>query len=130
MKQLTLAMVLLIFAGSTSLMAQGGGGRRTIEERIKTVHQKIDSAFKLEATKLTQVDSLFANYYRANDKMRDEMTSANGGERPDFQQMREKMQPTMDARDKELKLILGDDNFKKWKDEIEPTLRRGGGGNR
>jgi hypothetical protein len=41
--------------------------------------------------------------------------------------MRDKVQPYMDARDKELKTILGDDNFKKWKDEIEPAMRPRGG---
>jgi protein CpxP len=127
----TIAMVMLLLAGSIAVMAQGGGPRRTVEERVKRVHDKIDSAFKLEPAKLTQTDSVFAHYYRAQDKMREDMT-ANGGQ-PDFQAMREKMQPLMDDRDKQLKVIFGDDNYKKWKDEIEPALRpRGGpgGGNR
>ncbi|MEI9908669.1 MAG: hypothetical protein WDO71_02765 [Bacteroidota bacterium] len=50
---------------------------------------------------------------------------AGGGDRS---AMREKMQPLTEARDKELKPLLGDDNFKKWKDEIEPSMRRPGGG--
>ena len=38
------------------------------------------------------------------------------------------MQPAIDARDKELKTILTEEEFKKWKDELEPALmqRRGG----
>ena len=39
-----------------------------------------------------------------------------------MQVMREKVQPFMDARDKELKAILGDDNYKKFKEELEPAL--------
>ena len=67
------------------------------------------------------------NNYRQQDKLREEMRS--GGERPDFQAMREKMQPALDTRDKELKALLTDEQFKKWKEEIEPALipRRGGG---
>jgi protein CpxP len=126
-------ILLLLLAGGITVMAQGGGQRRTVEERVKRVHEKIDSAFKLEATKLTQTDSVFAKYYRAQDKMRDDMRA--GGGQPDFQAMREKMQPLTDERDKELKVIFGDENFKKFKDEIEPSLRPrggpgGGGGNR
>jgi periplasmic protein CpxP/Spy len=133
MKRRLILFTAIIFAGTLAVNAQGGGNfpRRTVEERVKTVHEKMDSAFKLDAAKLTQADSVFANYYRSTDKLREELM-AGGGDRS---AMREKMQPLTDARDKELKVVLGDDNFKKWKDEIEPSMRRGGpggpgGGNR
>lgn len=116
-------LIIMILAVGMTAMAQGGQ-RRTIEERVKRVHEKIDSAFKLDAAKLTQVDSVFATYYRGSDKIRQELMA--GGERPDFQVMREKMQPLTDERDKQLKPLLGDANFTKWKDEIEPSMRRGG----
>jgi hypothetical protein len=48
----------------------------------------------------------------------------------DFAAMREKMQPINDARDAKLKPVLGDENYKIWKEQIEPTMRRGGGGGR
>lgn len=123
----------LLLAGAVTVMAQGGGNRPrlTVEERVTRVHKAVDSAFKLEATKLAQSDSSFAKYYRAQDKLREEMTA--GGGQPDFQAMREKMQPLIEERDKELKVIYGDELYKKWKEELEPALRpRGGpgGGNR
>lgn len=127
MKKSFLVFTTILLACVMTVNAQGGGGgnfpRRTVEERVLTVHQKIDSALKLEAAKLTQADSIFANYYRSTDKLREELM-AGGGDRS---AMREKMQPLTDARDKELKTLLGDDNFKKWKDEIEPSMRRPGG---
>jgi periplasmic protein CpxP/Spy len=129
MKKQMVLLLALVIAGTTMTYAQGGGGgfrQRTVEERVLAVHQKVDSAFKPDAAKLIQVDSIFATYYRATDKIRQELMS--GGERPDRQVMMEKMQPATDARDKQLKPLLGDDNFKKWKDEIEPSMRRGGGG--
>lgn len=111
--------------------AQGGFQRRTVEERVQAVQQKFDSAFKLDKTKLADADSVFANYYRGTDKIREEMRS--GGGQPDFQAMREKMQPLMDERDSKLKGILTEDQFKIWKDSIEPSMRPrrqgGGGGN-
>lgn len=130
-KQLSIILIFLLGA-SCFLYAQPGSGfpRRTVEERVQAVHVKIDSAFKPDAAKLIQVDSIFATFYRASDKVRQEMMS--GGNRADFQEMRQKMQPLVETRDKELKPLLGDDNFKKWKEEIEPSMmqRRGPGGNR
>lgn len=110
--------------------AQGGNfPQRTIEERVKAVHEKLDSAFKFDASKQTKIDTVFATYYRQQDKLREELRS--GGERPDREVMRAKMQPAIDARDKELKILLTEEEFKKWKDEIEPTMmQRRGGGNR
>ncbi|MGZ8515997.1 MAG: hypothetical protein ACXWWD_01540 [Chitinophagaceae bacterium] len=118
----------LMIAGVVVANAQGSL-RRTVEERVQAVHAKMDSAFKLDTEKQAKADSVFANYYKQQDKIREEMRS--GGERPDFQAMREKMQPALDARDKELKTLLTDEQFKKWKEEIEPALMpRRGGGNR
>jgi len=101
--------------------AQGGGfQRRTVEERVQIAQQKFDSAFKLDKAKLTDADSVFANYYREQDKLRQEMMTSG---QQDFQAMREKMQPLMDERDKKLQAILTADQYKTWKEAIEPSLR-------
>jgi Skp family chaperone for outer membrane proteins len=135
MKQMKnkIAFLLVAILISAAAQAQGGGGgnfrQRTVEERVKSVHEKMDSAFKLDAEKLAKVDSAFANYYRQQDKMREEMRA--GGERTDPQVMRDKMQGMADTRDKEIKPLLTNEQFKKWKEEIEPALmprRQGGGG--
>lgn len=123
MKKSIFILSILLLAGSVTVMAQGGPPRRTVAERVERAHQKIDSAFKLEPAKQAQVDSVFANFYRGTDKLRDEALA--GGGQPDFQAMREKQQPLIDARDKELKAILGDDKFKIFKEGIEPTMRGG-----
>src|SRR5205085_1881092 len=128
MKKRFLFFAIALLAGTVAVNAQGGGGgnfpRRTVEERVQSIHQKMDSAFKLDKTKLTQVDSIFAGYYRSTDKMREDLMAAGG----DRSAMREKMQPLTEARDKQLQPVLGDDNFKTWKEVIEPSMRRGGGG--
>ena len=122
-------LLVFLIAGAIVVNSQGGGfNRRTVEERVQAVHAKMDSAFKLDAEKQVKADSAFASYYRQQDKIREEMRS--GGERPDFQAMREKMQPALDARDKELKALLTDEQFKKWKEEIEPAMMPRRGGNR
>ena len=100
--------------------AQGGFQRRTVAERVQMVQQKFDSAFKLDKAKLADVDSVFANYYRGQDKLREEMMSSG---QQDFQAMREKMQPLMDERDKKFQGMLTADQYKTWKEAIEPSLR-------
>lgn len=131
MKTKIALVVSFVVFGMISANAQGGGPRRTVEERVQIVHSKLDSAFKLDKAKLADADSAFANYYRAQDKMREEMM--NGGGQPDFQAMREKMQPLMDDRDKKLQGILTADQYKVWKEQVEPSMRpqrrqNGGGG--
>jgi hypothetical protein len=124
-------MIIFLAFGAIAANAQGGFQRRTVEERVQIIQQKLDSAFKLDKAKLAEADSVFANFYRSTDKMRDEMMSAGG--QPDFQAMREKMQPLIDERDKKLQGILTQDQFKTWKEQIEPSLRprrQGGGGGR
>ena len=135
MKRMMILVALFIFMGGVTAFAQGGGGfqRRTVEERVQMIHQKMDSAFKLDKAKLTEVDSTFAGYYRGQDKVRDEMMA--GGGQVDRDAMRAKLQPLMDDRDKKLQGILTADQFKTWKDVIEPSMRprggpmRGGNGN-
>jgi hypothetical protein len=107
-----------------TLMAQAQTGnfqRRTVEERVATVHAKLDSAFKLEAAKLTLVDSAFADYYRAQDAKRQELMS--GGTPPDRETMMTEMTKLSDARDAKLKGILTEDQYKIWKEQLEPAMR-------
>lgn len=121
----------LAFILTGTIVVNAQNGRRTVEERVKAAHEKLDSAFKFDAAKQTKIDSAFATYYREQDKIREELRSGSGGERPDFETMRAKMQPAIEARDKELKALLTEAEFKKWKDEIEPSMmQRRGGGNR
>lgn len=128
--------VLLLAAAATfsiAAMAQGGGNfqRRTPEERLKPIHEKIDSAFKLEAAKLAQVDSVFIQSFRESDKKMDELRAASGGQM-DREATMAARQQLMDDRDKKLKAVLSEEQMKIWKEQIEPTTRpqRGGGGGR
>jgi hypothetical protein len=100
--------------------AQGGFQRRTVAERVQMVQQKFDSAFQLDKAKLADADTIFANYYRAQDKVREDMMSSG---QQDFQAMHEKMQPLMEERDKKLQGILTADQYNTWKEGIEPSLR-------
>jgi len=128
-------LLTIAITGVLAVQAQGGGGgfqRRTPEERLKMVKEKLTD-LKLDNDQTTKSDSAFIDYYRAQDKMFEEMRA--GGGAPDRDAMREKMQKLAAERDDKLKKIFTEDQFKKWKDDIEPTTRpqrggRGPGGNR
>jgi len=132
-KQMMLAAVVLFF-GAVTANAQGGGNfqRRTPEERLKPIHEKIDSAFKLPADKMAQVDSIFIQSFRESDKKMEELRAAAGGGQMDRDATMAARQKMMDERDAKLKGVLTEAQMKTWKDEIEPTTRpqRGGGGGR
>jgi len=115
--------VLMVFAAAisiTSVNAQGGNfQRRTPEERVKTVHDKLDSAFKLDAAKLAQVDEVFLNYYKDSDKKMDEIRSGGGG-REEMMAARQKLTEDRDAK---LKVLFSEEQMKTWKEQIEPSMR-------
>ena len=100
----------------------------TPEERVKRVHFKADSAFKLDEAKMKEMDAAYLDYYKSQDKVREEAQASAGGDRDAMRAaMQEKMKPFMEALDAKVKPILGDDKFKIWKEQIEPTLRGRGG---
>ena len=133
MKKILLFSTLALLSFS-AVNAQGGGGggmqRMTVPERVKLVMDKL-ADFKLDKDKTALTDSAFTEYYRGGQKMREEAMA--GGGQPDRDAMREKMKKLADERDEKLKKIFTDEQYKKWKDEIEPTTRPqrppGGGNN-
>ena len=129
MKTKFFLVLLILCGGIVTAQAQGGGfQRRTVEERAKAAMDKI-ADFKLDKEKADQTDSVFTQFYRAADARRQEMMS---GGSPDRDKMREEMQKMGAERDEKLKKIFTEEQFKKWKDEIEPSLRPqrpGGNGN-
>lgn len=130
MKRMYLLVAALV--AFITVNAQGGFQRRTVEERVAAVRAKLDSAFKLDAGKAAQVDSVFTNFYKAQDNALEEMRSSR--ERPSREAMQEKLHPLTEARDEKLKKILPENQYEIWKKEIEPSMRLqrpggGGGGN-
>ncbi|OQP50417.1 hypothetical protein A4H97_00820 [Niastella yeongjuensis] len=128
MKKAILLLVIAI-SGVLAVQAQGGGGyqRRTPEERLKMVKEKLVD-LNLDKGQTAKSDSAFLDYYKAQDKIFEEMRA--GGGAPDRDAIREKIMKLAGDRDEKLKKIYTDEQFKKWKETIEPATRpqRGGGG--
>ena len=116
MKTKLFLAVILFFSATAIASAQGNFQRRTVEERVKDVMEKVTPALSLTQEQLAKTDSAFSQYYRSADKMREGMAE---GTRPD----RAQFQKLMDERDEKLKAVLTADQYKKFKDEVEATLR-------
>ncbi len=115
-----LGMGLVISLASVmAQQGQGGDNRLTVQERITALHEKL-VPLNLDKDKLAKTDSVFVNYYTTVQKKREEMMAAGNMDRDE---MRSKMQEYNKVRDEQLKLIFTEDQYKKWKDEIEPTMR-------
>jgi len=112
-------LAVALFAGVVMANAQGGGGnfqRRTPEERTKRVVDTLNTVLKLESGVSTQVQTAFMDFYKEQDKLRESMMNGGG------QFNREAFQKLSTDRDEKLKKILTADQFKKFKDEIEPAM--------
>jgi protein CpxP len=137
MKQRILILLALMMGATTIAVAQGGGGgfqRRTPEERTASIHAKLDSAFKLDAKTFVALDSALNTLHRNQDKKMQEMFAGGPGS-VDRETMQAERQKWDTAKDEIIKAVLTADQYKIWKDSIEPTMRGrgfggGGGGNR
>lgn len=106
-----------LFVFAAGMMVQGQGfQRRTVEDRVKRVVDTLTTVFKLEKAVQDQTNTVFTDYYKATDKLREGLAE---GERPD----RTQMEKLSGDRDEKLKKVLTEEQFKKFKDEIEPALR-------
>ncbi len=126
MKKLIItAVVSVVFFSAAS--AQPGGMRRTPEERVAVIHQKLDSAFKLEPSQLARLDTALVALYKAQDTKRQELMA---GGMPDRETFQAEMKKYSDAQDEIMKAVLGEEQFIIWKEKIQPSMRpqRQGGG--
>jgi hypothetical protein len=139
MNKLLFVLPLIVFS-LTGLQAQppgGGGGfqRRTPAERVAVIHQKLDSAFKLDPVRLALIDTALTVLYKKQDtRMLEIREAAMAGERPDPETLREEMKKYNDAQEEIIKAVLTAEQFTIWKDQIVPAMRparpmgMGGGG--
>jgi hypothetical protein len=115
MKKQIVLLAFLLMAGTITASAQGPQ-RRTVEERVKWTMEIVTPALSLDKTTEPRIDSIFTNYYKAMDKTRESMQPGIPPDRKLFEKV------AVD-RDEALKKVLTADQFKKFKDEVEASLR-------
>lgn len=122
-KAFILAAILFLFTGV--LYAQGP--KRSVESRVENVMNKFET-LRLDNATADAVSKIFTDFYTAQDKIRDNIQGpasslVQGLERQDYQSVRKQNEKIIDDREKGLKKVLTADEYKKWTDEIEPSLR-------
>jgi hypothetical protein len=116
MKTKITMLIALILMATTGIFAQGMQ-RRTVPERVKATMDKITPALNLDASQQSRTDSAFTDYYTAQMKMfQDARASGNRPDRSEF----EKLSADRDAK---LKVIFTADQYTKFKNEVEDSLR-------
>lgn len=124
-------LIVLLFAGIITVNAQGGMQRRTVEERVKSAMEKMD-ALKLDKDQAKKTEAIFTDVYNEQDKAMEEMRNSGSFDRDAMMAARKKMN---DDRDEKLKKVFTDEQYKEFKDKIEPAMQpqrgggNGGGGN-
>jgi hypothetical protein len=137
-KFLAIFPIAFLLIGSVQAQPPGGGfQRRTPAERVAVIHQKLDSAFKLDAVRLSLIDTALTVLYKKQDtRMQEVREAAMAGERPDPEALREEMKKYSDAQEEIIKAVLTAEQFTIWKEQILPAMRparpmgMGGGGGR
>ena len=122
MKKVIFLSVIVLFTSIATIKAQDGGGyqHQTVQEGVTNAMSKL-APLNLDAATTTKADSIFTNFYTAQQQMMQDMMS--GGGQVDRDAMRQKRQQLADDRDAKLKAIFTDDQYNKWKNDIEPSLR-------
>lgn len=109
----------MIFSACFAIAQSQGFQRRTVEERVKDVNEKL-AVLKLSAEQASKSDSVFTEFFTSSDKSIEEMRASGSFDR---EAMMTKRKELTDARDARLKVIFTAEQFKKFKDEIEPSMR-------
>lgn len=114
MKTKMVLLLTFLFAATFSTFAQRQ--MQTVEERVKTVMDKL-SPLNLNKEQQVKTQTVFTDYYTSMQKVMQDARST--GQRPD----RSVFEKATSDRNAALKNIFTDDQYKKFKDELEETLR-------
>ena len=111
-------IVAFLIATATATNAQQQGfQRKTVEERVQSAMEKVSDPLKLDKDQQDKTNAVFMDFYKEQDKMREDARAS--GNRPD----RSVFEKMTNDRDEKLKAIFNDDQFKKFKNEVEPSMR-------
>ncbi|MFT3979372.1 MAG: hypothetical protein QM687_02810 [Ferruginibacter sp.] len=120
MKKQLVVMFAALFLTLGSVFAQGPQ-RMSVDERVKLAMDKVENTLKPSEGVRGNVKTILYDYYNAQQKKMEELRSAS--ERPSREEMMKVRQQLDDERDAKLKAVLSAEQYTKWKDEVEPSLR-------
>ncbi len=88
MKIKLLLISVLFFAGFVNVRGQQQGFQnRTVEERVKFTMARISDSLQLSETQKGSIDSVFTDYYKAMDKLREGLAPGTRPAREDCKKL-------------------------------------------
>ncbi|HWR33325.1 MAG TPA: hypothetical protein VN451_07365 [Chitinophagaceae bacterium] len=126
MKKLFLMLLASVSLAVAANAQPGGGGfqRMSPEERAARIHQKLDSAFKIDAKVLANLDTALVALYKTQDARMQEIFQNSDGDREAMREtMTSERKKFSDAQDDMLKAILDKEQYEIWKEKIAPSMR-------
>ncbi|MGJ7030712.1 hypothetical protein [Niabella hirudinis] len=115
----------LLLALNTTLHAQKEG----VADKVNTVLAKFDTTIKPDKAKRSSIETIFTDFYAAQDKLRNNIQGSSTlaqGLQQDYQSVRKQNDRLFTERDSQLKKALSAEEYKKWKEDIEPSIRKSG----
>lgn len=116
-------MLLLAFALALNISAfaqQGGGQRRSVEERVKATIERLTTELQLTKEQQVKLDTVFTDSFKAMQKMREDAQAS--GNRPD----RAAFEKLNTERNEKVKGILNAEQYKKYEEQMQAMRQRGG----
>src|ERR1700761_3891656 len=108
MKKKLLLVGIVLVSGLTTIQAQNGGFQhQTVQERVSNTMSKLTS-LKLDSATTIKADSIFTNFYTAQQKAMQDMMSGGNVDRDAMRQKREELSADRDAK---LKAIFTTDQY-------------------
>ena len=113
-----LACAILFIFTSINANAQQS---KTVEERVKAVHEKFINEISPDSSKLAKIDGIFTDYYRTADEETKDILDMKL-EKGQGILIRRKMKELAEGRDVRLSNALTAEEFKIWNERIAPHV--------
>ena len=126
-KQLFLSLLAICSIAGTAIAQEGAqlSQQEEMEKAPNTLAKeaviKLQSDLGVTGEQGAKVYAIFEDYYTKQQKAREEMRTA--GEKPDWQVMKAKSDQIDAERDEKLQPILTAEQYTKWKDGLELSMR-------
>jgi len=124
------ALVLIFTIWGTTAFAQKNNDSKKIKEKVDKTLTQLDEHLKLEKSKRNAVEGIFTEFYTKQQQLKNNIQGPASGlgqglTSQNFQSIRKQNETLVNQRDAQLKKELSEGQYKKWKTEVEPTLRFG-----
>ncbi len=119
MKKKVLLLMTVALIHFSTIMAQGQMQRQTPEERTIATLEKLDT-LQLSKDQKSKLTAVFTDFYTAQQKAMEDMRASGSFDRDAMQAKRKELEAESNTRVKE---IMNADQYKKWIDEIQPSMR-------